>query len=139
MLPSHREVVAVNFLPFLLRGHWGEWAAPAEPASLDIAEGPLGESTAVILAYLLAGRVPGMIPLILSMAARGDLPAEGQRITVTHAELVAFAADVARWAGARGEIPVVAEFARSRRTIRFVHECERLHAQLTATEPTAGA
>ncbi|AQZ69513.1 secreted protein [[Actinomadura] parvosata subsp. kistnae] len=188
MLPSHREVVAVNFLPFLLRGHWGEWAAPAELASLDLAEGPLGESTAVILAYLLAGRVPGMIPLILSMAARGDLPAEaigrqlalvlrrtwreirpavaaltelaeaggqrevwrivrallpgmlpgeGQRITVTHAELVAFAADVARWAGARGEIPVVAEFARSRRTIRFVHECKRLHAQLTATEPTA--
>ncbi|MGR6915531.1 hypothetical protein ACU635_14910 [[Actinomadura] parvosata] len=51
---------------------------------------------------------------------------------------VAFAADAARQAGARGEIPAVAEFARSRRTIRFVHECKRLHAQLTATEPTAG-
>lgn len=182
MLPSHREVVAVNFLPFLLRGHWGSWAAPAELTSLEIAQGPMGESTAVILAFLLAGSVPGMIPLVLSVAARGELPAEeigrqlalvlrrtwretrpaitalteladagghhevwhilrtllpgmlpgeGQHITVTHTELVAFAAEVARCTGARGEIPVVAEFARSRRTIRFVHECKRLHAQLT--------
>ncbi|MFC4008976.1 DUF6493 family protein [Nonomuraea purpurea] len=182
MLPSHREVVAVNFLPFLLRGRWGAWVAPTEITGLEIAQGPMGESTAVILAFLLANSVPGTIPLVLSMAARDELPAEaigrqlalvlrrtwletrpaiaaltdladagghhevwrilsallpgmlpgeGQRITVTHAELVAFAADVARWTGARGEIPVVGEFARSRRTIRFVHECKRLHAQLT--------
>ncbi|MFF0312885.1 DUF6493 family protein [Streptosporangium sp. NPDC004379] len=182
ILPSHREVVAVNFLPFLLRGHWGTWATPSELTGLEVAQGPMGESTAVILAFLLAGGVPGVIPLLLRMAARGELPAEaigrqlalvlrrtwretrpavatlaeladagghhevwrilrallpgmlpgeGRRITVTHAELVAFAADVARWTGARGEIPVVAEFARSRRTIRFVHECRRLHAQLT--------
>lgn len=182
MLPSHREVVAVNFLPFLLHGRWGAWVAPTEITGLEIAQGPMGESTAVILAFLLADSVPGMIPLVLSMAARGELPAEaigrqlalvlrrtwretrpaiaaltglaeagghhelwrilcallpgmlpgeGQRITVTHSELVAFAADVARWTGARGEIPVVAEFARSRRRSRFVHECGRLHAQLT--------
>ncbi|MEW9532417.1 DUF6493 family protein [Microbispora sp. NPDC049125] len=182
MLPSHREVVAVNFLPYLLSGHWGAWVTPTEITGLEITQGPMGESTAVILAFLLADGVPGMIPLALSMAARGELPAEaigrhlalmlrrtwketrpaiaalteladagghhevwrilrallpgmlpgeGQRITVTHADLVAFAADVARWTGARGEIPVVAEFARSRRTIRFVHECKRLHAQLT--------
>ncbi|MGW0594335.1 DUF7824 domain-containing protein [Streptosporangium sp. NPDC002607] len=182
MLPSHREVVAVNFLPFLLRGRWGAGVTPTEITGLEIAQGPMGESTAVILAFLLADSVPGMIPLVLSMAARGKLPAEaigrqlalvlrrtwretrpaiaalteladagghhevwrilrallpgmlpgeGQRITVTHAELVAFAADVARWTGARGEIPVVAEFAQSRRTIRFIHECKRLHAQLT--------
>ncbi|MER6951915.1 hypothetical protein ABT294_48675 [Nonomuraea sp. NPDC000554] len=182
VLPSHREVVAVNFLPFLLRGLWGAWAAPTEITGLGIAQGPMGESTAVILAFLLADSVPGMIPLVLSMAARGELPAEaigrqlalvlrrtwretrpaiaalteladagghhevwrilcallpgmlpgeGQRITVTHAELVAFAADVARWTGTRGEIPVIGEFARSRRTTRFVHECKRLHAQLT--------
>ncbi|MDP4501808.1 hypothetical protein [Nonomuraea turcica] len=182
MLPSHREVVAVNFLPFLLRGHWGAWAAPSEIAGLEIAQGPMGESTAVILAFLLADSVPGMIPLVLSMAARGELPAEaigrqlalvlrrtwretrpaiaalteladagghqevwrilrallpgmlsgkGRRITVTHADLVAFAADVARWSGARGEIPVIGEFAHSRRATRFVHECKRLHAQLT--------
>ena len=182
MLPSHREIVAVNFLPFLLRGRWGAGVMPAEITGLEIAQGPVGESTAVILAFLLADSAPGMIPLVLSMAARGELPAaaigrqlalvlrrtwretrpaiaalteladaggqhevwrilcallpgmlpgEGQRITVTHTELVAFAADVARWTGARGEIPVVAEYARSRRTIRFVHECKRLHAQLT--------
>ncbi|MEU7744937.1 DUF6493 family protein [Nonomuraea sp. NPDC049158] len=182
MLPSHREVVAVNFLPFLLRGRWGAGLMPAEITGLEIAQGPLGESTAVILAFLLTDSVPGVIPLVLSMAARGELPAEaigrqlalvlrrtwretrpaiaglaeladagghhevwrilrallpemlpgeGQRITVTHAELVAFATDVARWTGAREEIPVVVAYARSRRTIRFVHECKRLHAQLT--------
>ncbi|MFC7641187.1 hypothetical protein ACFQX6_09480 [Streptosporangium lutulentum] len=54
---------------------------------------------------------------------------------MTHAELVAFAADVARWTGARGEVPVVAEFARSHRKTRFVHECKRLHAQLTGATP----
>ncbi|MFI7706089.1 DUF6493 family protein [Nonomuraea sp. NPDC049480] len=182
MMPSHREIVAVNFLPFLLRGRWDAGVTPTEITGLEIAQGPMGESTAVILAFLLADSVPDMIPLVLSMAARGELPAEaigrqlalvlrrtwretrpaiaalteladagghhevwrilrtllpgmlpgeGQRITVTHAELVAFAADVARWTGARGEIPVIGEFARSRRTIRFVHECKRLHAQLT--------
>ncbi|MGV9598629.1 DUF7824 domain-containing protein [Streptosporangium sandarakinum] len=183
MLPSHREVVAVNFLPFLLGGYyWGTWVTPTEVTGLEIAQGPTGESTAVILACLLADGVPDVFPLVLRMAARGELPAEaigrqlalvlrrtwretrpaiaalteladagghhevwrilrallpgmlpgeGRRITVTHTELVAFAADVARWTGARGEIPVVAEFARSRRKSRFVHECGRLHAQLT--------
>ncbi|MFC4534621.1 hypothetical protein [Sphaerisporangium dianthi] len=186
MLPSHREVVAVNFLPFLLRDHWGTWTAPAELSGLEIAQGPLGESTAVILAFLLSGGVPGIIPLILGMATRGDLPAEaigrqlalvlrrtwretrpaiaaltelaeagahhevwrilrtllaemlpreGRRITVTHADLVAFATDVARWTGARGEIPVIARFAQSRRTIRFIHECKRLHTHLTRPTP----
>ncbi|MFC7384707.1 DUF7824 domain-containing protein [Sphaerisporangium rhizosphaerae] len=186
MLPSHREVVAVNFLPFLLRDHWGMWTTPAELSGLEIAQGPLGESTAVILAFLLAGGVPGMIPLILGMAARGDLPAEaigrqlalvlrrtwretrpaiaaltelaeagghhevwrilrallpemlpgkGQRITVTHTDLVAFATDVAHWTNAHGEIPIIADFAKSRRTIRFIHECKRLHTHLTRPTP----
>ncbi|MEN3539640.1 hypothetical protein AAH991_31340 [Microbispora sp. ZYX-F-249] len=184
MLPSHREVTAVNFLPFLLRDHWGMRVTPSDIAGLEIAQGPMGESTAVILAFLLTAGMPDMIPLVLRMAARGELPAEaighqlalvlrrtwretrpaiaaltelaeagghhevwrilrgllpgmlpgeGKRITVTHTELVAFAADVARWTGARGEIPVIGEFARSRRTTRFVHECKRLHAQLTGT------
>ncbi|GAT69218.1 secreted protein [Planomonospora sphaerica] len=186
MLPSHREVVAVNFLPYLLRGGWGTRVTPSEITGLETAQGPMGESTAVILAFLLAGSVPGTIPLVLGMAAGGELPAEaigrqlalvlrrtwqetrpalaalaeladagghhevwrilrallpgmlpgtppgeGRRITATHAELVAFAADVAGWTGARGEIPVIAEFARGRRTTRFAHECRRLHAQLT--------
>ncbi|WP_440104506.1 hypothetical protein [Streptosporangium sp. H16] len=184
MLPSHREVVAVNMLPFVLRDRWYASVTPAELSRLAACDGPVSEATAVIIAFLLGSGVPGTIPVVLRMAARGDLPAEaigrqlalvlrrtwletrpaiaalteladagghhevwrillallpgmlpgeGRRITVTHTELVAFAADVARWTGARGEIPVVAEFARSRRTIRFVHECRRLHAQLTAT------
>ncbi|MFF4195448.1 hypothetical protein [Nonomuraea sp. NPDC001831] len=183
VLPSHREVVAVNFLPYLLHGHhWGAWTAPAEITRLELAQGPMGESTALILAFLLAGGVPGMIPLALRLAARGELPAEeigrrlalvlrrtwqettpaiaaltrlaeagghhevwrvmrallpvmlpgeGRRVTVSHTRLVAFATDVALWTGARGEIPVVAEFAGSRRTTRFAHACRRLHAQLT--------
>ncbi|WP_061293057.1 DUF6493 family protein [Herbidospora cretacea] len=186
VLPSHREVLAVNFLPFVLSGRWGSWSTTADLTGLVINQGPMGEATGVILAHLLSGGVRGTIPLILTMAAQGELPAEaigrqlalvlrrtwretrpalaalseladagghhevwriltgllpgmlpgeGRRITATHADLVAFAADVARWTGARGEIPVVAEFAKSRRTIRFVHECKRLHAQLTDPTP----
>ena len=182
MLPSHREVVAVNMLPFVLRDRWYASVTPAELSRLAACDGPVSEATAVIIAFLLGSGVPGTIPVVLRMAARGDLPAEaigrqlalvlrrtwletrpaiaalteladagghhevwrilrallpamlpgeGRRITVTHTELVAFAADVARWTGAREEIPIVAEFARSRRTTRFVHECKRLHAQLT--------
>ncbi|GAA0823093.1 hypothetical protein ACFQVD_34215 [Streptosporangium amethystogenes subsp. fukuiense] len=182
MLPSHREAVAVNMLPFVLHSRWYASVTPAELSRLAACDGPVSEATAVIIAFLLGSGVPGTIPVVLRMAARGDLPAEaigrqlalllrrtwletrpaisalteladagghhevwrilrallpgmlpgeGRRITVTHTELVAFAADVARWTGARGEIPVVGEFARSRRTIRFVHECRRLHAQLT--------
>ncbi|MFI0422893.1 DUF6493 family protein [Spongiactinospora sp. 9N601] len=186
MLPSHREVVAVNFLPYLLHGRWGAGVSAAEITGLESAQGPMGESTAVILAFLLSGGDPDMIPLVLNLAARGGLPAEaigrelalvlrrtwretrpaiaalseladagghhevwrilrgllpgilpgeGRRTTVSHTELVAFAADVARWTDARGEIPIVAEFARSDRTNRFVHECKRLHAQLTEATP----
>src|SRR5690606_35837149 len=58
---------------------------------------------------------------------------EGRRVTATHSELVAFACEVAGWTGARGEIPVIGEFARGRGKSRFVHECRRLHARLTAS------
>ncbi|MEU8378520.1 hypothetical protein [Streptosporangium sp. NPDC048865] len=186
MLPSHREVVAVNMLPFVLRDRWYASVTPVELSRLAACDGPVSEATAVIVAFLMGSGVIGTTQVVLRMAARGDLPAEaigrqlalvlrrtrretrpaiealteladagghhevwrilrallpgmlpgeGRRITVTHTELVAFAADVARWTGARGEIPVVAEFARGRRTIRFVHECRRLHAQLTETTP----
>ncbi|WP_083950056.1 DUF7824 domain-containing protein, partial [Herbidospora yilanensis] len=181
MLPSHREVVAVNFLPFTFRTYWTTSVGQHEVSRMVAADGPLGDATALIVAYLLGAEPAQTIPLVLRMAARGDLPAEtmgrqlallirdtwletrpviraltdlaeagghhevwrmlramlpeffgeGRRITVPQAELVAFATEVARWTGARGEIPVVADFAKSRRTIRFVHECKRLHAQLT--------
>ncbi|TKK91683.1 hypothetical protein FDA94_02615 [Herbidospora galbida] len=182
MLPSHREVVAVNFLPYLLR----EQVTSEELAGLELAEGPIGEPTAVIIAFLVACGAPGVVPLVRSMAAKGDLPveqisrqlvlvlrrsgretrpavavlselaeagghheawrivsavlpallpSERHLMTVTLTELVAFAADVACRAGARGEIPIVAENARSPRTLRFVRECRRLHAQLTGATP----
>ncbi|RBQ15610.1 hypothetical protein DP939_35145 [Spongiactinospora rosea] len=182
MLPSHREVVAVNLLPYLLHGHWSVGVTSTDVTGLDIAQGPMGEPMAVILAFLLSGDASGMIPLVLDMAARGELPAEaigrqlalvlrrtwreirptvaalgelaaagghrevwrilrellpellpgqGKRTTVTHTELVAFAADVAGWTDARGEIPIIAEYAGSTRTNRFAHECRRLHTQLT--------
>nr|WP_062339327.1 DUF6493 family protein [Herbidospora sakaeratensis] len=181
MLPSHREVVAVNFLPFTFRTYWSGNVRQPEVSRMVAADGPLGDATALILAYLLGAEPSPTIPLVLRMAARGDLPAEtmgaqlalmirgtpletrpvigaltalaeagghhevwrmlramlpdllgeGRCITAPLAELVAFATEVARWTGARGEIPVVAAYARSRRTIRFVHECGRLHAQLT--------
>ncbi|WP_157522598.1 DUF7824 domain-containing protein [Herbidospora cretacea] len=188
MVPSHREVVAVNFLPFTLRSYWSTNVGQNEVSRMAAADGPLGEATATIVAYLLGAAPSETIPLVLRMAARGDLPAEtvgrqlarlirstwletrpviraltdlaeagghhevwrmlsamlpellgeGRRITAPQTELVAFATDVARWTGARGEIPVVAEFARSRRTIRFVHECGRLHAQLTGSGAPEG-
>ncbi|MET8867312.1 hypothetical protein ABZW11_30580 [Nonomuraea sp. NPDC004580] len=62
------------------------------------------------------------------------VPATGthRRITVTHTTWVAFAAEVAGWADARGEIPVIAGHAGARRKSRFAHECRNLHALLTA-------
>ncbi|WP_062358042.1 hypothetical protein [Herbidospora yilanensis] len=184
MMPAHREVVSVHLLPQVLRGRWQRWTQVAELPGLVMADGPLGEATAVILAVLLAdGAQDDVIPMVLRLAAKGELPAEsvgrqmalairrtswleirpaiaaltdlaeqgghhevwrmlramlpellpreGRRVTVSHADLVAFAADVARWTGAREEIPVIAEFAKSRRNTRFIHECRRLHAQLT--------
>src|SRR5690606_25436937 len=76
ILPSHREVVAVNYLPYLIPDYWGRRVAPADIAGLEAAQGPAGECTAVIIAFLLIGGPADMIPVILRMAARGELPAE---------------------------------------------------------------
>ncbi|MEU6408505.1 DUF6493 family protein [Microbispora sp. NPDC046933] len=177
ILPSHREVVSVNYLPHLLY----QWNHPGVyPAYLEAvadAEGPLGDATALIVAYFLAERRPDPVPLLLRMTSRGDLPAEavgrqlallirrtwfetrpvlaslreaahqgaheqvweilrtllpdllpsgGERPNVTHTEAVALAADVATWAGARGEIPVVSAHAATGRRSRFARECGRL-------------
>ncbi|GLW21490.1 hypothetical protein Mame01_15330 [Microbispora amethystogenes] len=76
ILPSHREVVSVNFLPHLLH----QWNHPGVyPAYLEAvadADGPLGEATALIMAYFLADRRPDPVPVLLRMTSRGDLPAE---------------------------------------------------------------
>ncbi|KAA9375760.1 hypothetical protein F5972_26570 [Microbispora cellulosiformans] len=75
ILPSHREVVSVHYLPHLLY----QWNQPGVyPAYLEAvadADGPLGEATALILAYFLAERRPDPVPVLLRMASRGDLPA----------------------------------------------------------------
>ncbi|MGN9844988.1 hypothetical protein ACTMTI_43385 [Nonomuraea sp. H19] len=47
-----------------------------------------------------------------------------------HCEAVALAADVAAWAGARGEIPEVSAHAAGGRDNRFTRECARLRDQL---------
>ncbi|MDA0635445.1 DUF6493 family protein [Nonomuraea sp. MCN248] len=72
VLPSHREVVAVNYLPFLLH----PTIAPVFVAALIDADGPVGEALALTLAYFVAAGHPEAPSLLLRMAARGDLPAE---------------------------------------------------------------
>jgi hypothetical protein len=190
MLPSHREVVAVNLLPFLRPS-----SALGEGRRLQAllaADGPVGDGTAAILAFVLT-RDPARgwerteaVPLLLAAAARGVLPAEavgrhlaiflrmpdcehrtvvaalteaarqgahrevwrilttllpaflpspGERAALAHIELVALAAKVAAWTGARGEIPVIARHVASGRRNRFVRECVRLHHRLTGTAP----
>lgn len=72
ILPSHREVIAVNYLPHLFYG----WVDPRHLAALACADGPVGDATALILARFLAVRGPETVPVLLRMAARGDLPVE---------------------------------------------------------------
>ncbi len=60
------------------------------------------------------------------------LPGPGERATGTHTRLVAFAAEAAGWADARGAIPAVARLAAGQRVTGLVRECRRLHALLTA-------
>ncbi|MFB9469260.1 hypothetical protein ACFFR3_07065 [Nonomuraea salmonea] len=185
MVPSHPEIVAVSALPALLHDYWGAGLFPADVAALELSDGPFGEATGVIIAFMLGGELHGTLPLVLCLAARGTLPCEAigrqlalvlrrtwqetkaaiaaltelaeagghhevwrilrgllpelvpgagtdRRITVTHTTWVAFAAEVAAWTDARGEIPVIAGHAGTRRKSRFAHECRNLHALLTA-------
>ncbi|MEV6985579.1 DUF6493 family protein [Sphaerisporangium sp. NPDC051017] len=76
VLPSHREVVSVNYLPHLLYQWNAPGVYPSYLAALSETDGPLGDATALILAYFLAERHPEAVPLLLRMAARGDLPTE---------------------------------------------------------------
>ncbi|MEV7009971.1 DUF6493 family protein [Streptosporangium sp. NPDC051022] len=76
ILPSHREVVSVNYLPHLLQQWSHAGVHPSCLAALTEADGPVGEATALVLAYSLARQPAEAVPLLLRMAARGDLPAE---------------------------------------------------------------
>lgn len=103
-------------LALVLRRTWQE-TRPALAALRELAEAGGHHEVWRIVRALLPGMLPG----------------EGRRVTATHSALVAFACEVAGWTGARGEIPVIGEFARGRGKSRFVHECRRLHARLTAS------
>ncbi|GIH72495.1 hypothetical protein [Sphaerimonospora thailandensis] len=65
-----------------------------------------------------------MLPLLL------PTPGGGERPGIAHSEAVALAADVATWAEAHGEIPIVSAHAASGRRSRFARECARLRDQL---------
>ncbi|AWS43881.1 hypothetical protein [Streptosporangium sp. 'caverna'] len=105
ILPSHREVVAVNYLP-----HLGVYAACVR--GLIDADGPAGDATAIVLAHVVAARNPEAASLLVRMAARGGLPAEtvGRQLALlmrrTHVEprpVVAVLAEAARQ-GAYAEV-----------------------------------
>ncbi|NRQ35748.1 hypothetical protein HII36_28520 [Nonomuraea sp. NN258] len=61
----------------------------------------------------------------------GGLPGDGERATVVHTRMMTLAADTAEWAGATGELTVVAELAGRRRGSDLVSQARRLHEQLT--------
>src|SRR5690606_36447488 len=72
---------------------------------------------------------------ILTALLPAFLPAPGERPSPSHTEAVALAAEVAAWAGAQGEIPVVSAHAASGRRSRFVRECVRLRDRLNGAPP----
>lgn len=75
-LPSHREVVAVNYLPHLLYQWNRAGVYPAHLVALAQADGPVGEATTLVLAYFLAAEREEAVRSLLWMAARGDLDSE---------------------------------------------------------------
>ncbi|WP_344745227.1 DUF6493 family protein [Streptosporangium vulgare] len=181
VLPSHRDVVAASYVPHLLHSWYRPEVRPAHVEALAACDGPVGEPTALLLAFFLAQRDPDHgVRLVLRMAARGDLPSEalgGQLALLTnrgevklpHAvaglgqaagqgahrevweviraalphvlpgkgerprsgatDLVTLGVEVARWAGARGEIPGLAPPSR-RSSSEFGRQCRRLHDYL---------
>ncbi|MEV8637696.1 DUF6493 family protein [Streptosporangium sp. NPDC051023] len=66
------------------------------------------------------------------------LPGSGERATTLHTRLVEFAADVAEWAQARGELPEIARLAARQRTSELVRQARRLHDQLTGQRDDHG-
>ncbi|GAA4061721.1 DUF6493 family protein [Nonomuraea soli] len=178
-MPSHREVVAVHYLPYLV-DRWNHSNVGADSLEALIqADGPVGEAMAALVAGLLTRPHGPGAHLILHLAVRGHpdagavgrhlgglirhseveirrvlplldqaaregahaqvwemlrallpvvLPAGEERANVNHSDLVAFAARVAGWVGARGEIPEVAVHAAGKGQSRFRRECRALNA-----------
>ncbi|MEU8382093.1 DUF6493 family protein [Streptosporangium sp. NPDC048865] len=181
VLPSHRDVAAAHHLPRLLRAWYGPGVQPEHVEAIAACDGPVGEPTALLLAFFLAQRDPARgVRLTVRMAARGDLPADalgrqlalltertwvklphavagleeaarqgahrevweviraalphvlpgtGERPRSGAADLVTLGAEVARWTGARGEIPGLAPPPR-RSSSDFGRRCRRLHDYL---------
>jgi hypothetical protein len=63
------------------------------------------------------------------------LPGPGERATSAHTRMIGFAAEVAEWADARGELAAVAGLAGRARESELVRQARRLHARLTAGSP----
>ncbi|MEU7893198.1 hypothetical protein AB0B45_10040 [Nonomuraea sp. NPDC049152] len=61
------------------------------------------------------------------------MPGAGERATSAHTRLMTFAAEVAEWADARGELAVVAEVSGRARGSELVRQARRLHDRLTGT------
>jgi hypothetical protein len=59
------------------------------------------------------------------------LPGPEERPHTRHTQVLVFALRAARWAGARGPVPCVAEIAERRASNNFVREARRLHTYLT--------
>ncbi|MDR8411178.1 DUF6493 family protein [Nonomuraea sp. 3-1Str] len=76
-LPSHREVAAASFMPYVLARHWGAPAiGPEQARALVRADGPAGAACAVVLARVLGDpRMPESVDVLLEAAARDELPA----------------------------------------------------------------
>ncbi|MEU4226754.1 DUF6493 family protein [Nonomuraea sp. NPDC026600] len=129
VLPSHREVVAVNLVP-RLHYQWAQASTyPVHPAMLALADGPAGVATALVLAYFLAQKdANGGASVLVTMAARGALPA---------AELGAQLGVLIRWTRLKQQHVMNAlEAAANRGAHREVWEV--LRALLPALLPDAG-
>ncbi|WP_431907731.1 hypothetical protein [Nonomuraea jabiensis] len=128
VLPSHREVVAVNYLPHLLYqwNHAGVY--PPYLEALCQADGPVGDATAIILAYFLSTDAERGVPLLLRMAARGVLPAAAVGRQLTH---------LIRRAGHQPR-PVVAALAAAAREGAYEQVWEILRGLLPGLLPGEG-
>ncbi|MEU1881439.1 DUF6493 family protein [Streptosporangium sp. NPDC020072] len=69
------------------------------------------------------------------MAGLLEVYLPGEKPTSAHTRLVAFAADVAGWANAQGELPAVTTLAAGTRKSRLLEQAQRLHRQLTGVGP----